>query len=154
MNRFPIAVIIEKTRLDNPWASERWEVVGVVPAFGDLGEIPRRIFADDTREQFLAARFDLELFRDEAPGYHLNLTSPEPRVFVVWRLENGFAKPCNATLSYTEAARFMDASEEVDGAPIPEEIANWLGDFVNTHFKPEPRRKVRRNDPFAVAAKS
>ena len=153
MKQFPIAVIIEKTRLDGPWAGDRWEVVGVIPAFDDLGEIPRRIYADERREQYLAARLDLELFRDEAPGYHLNLTSPEPRVFVMWRLEDGFARPCIATVSYTEAARFMDANEEVDGAPIPEEIANWLGEFVNAHYKPEVRKKVRRNDPFAAAQK-
>ena len=29
------------------------------------------------------------------------------------------------------------------------QIADWVGDFVNTHYKPAPRKKVRRNDPLA-----
>ena len=28
-------------------------------------------------------------------------------------------------------------------------IADWLGDFVNTNYKPAVRHKVKRNDPFA-----
>jgi hypothetical protein len=29
------------------------------------------------------------------------------------------------------------------------EMADWVGDFVNTHYKPALRKKVRRNDPLA-----
>lgn len=95
----------------------------------------------------------MQLFRDEVDNYHLNLTSPEPRVFVMWRMEQGadgdFAKPIEVTLSYGEAARWLDSGEQCDGVPMPPEIADWLGDFVNTHYKPAVRHKVKRNDPFA-----
>lgn len=151
MKQFPIAVVIEKTQLTGRWATEAWEAVGVVPAFETEANAPaRKIFSDETREQYLVGRFDMALFRDEADGYHLNLTSPEPRVFVMWRLENGFAHPYSVTLSYTEAARFLDAGEQVDGVPMPPEVADWLGDFVNTYYKPAVRKKVKRNDPFAA----
>lgn len=150
MKQFPIAVIIEKNRLADRWATEKWEAVGVVPAFEAEPDAPaRKIFSDESREQYLVGRFEITLFRDEADGYHLNLTSPEPRVFVMWRLEDGFALPYSVTLSYTEAARFLDAGEQVDGVPMPPEVADWLGDFVNTHYKPAVRKKARRNDPFA-----
>lgn len=150
MKQFPVAVIIEKTRLDNRWVSEKWEAIGVVPAFDAPADAPpRRIFADERREQFLAGHFDLELFRDEVDNYHLNLTSPEPRVFVMWRLVEDFALPAAATLSYGEAARWLDSGEQCDGVAMPPEIADWLGDFVNTHYKPAVRTKVKRNDPFA-----
>jgi hypothetical protein len=150
MNQFSVAVIIEKVHLDNRWASERWEVVGVVPAFdGAVDAPPRRIFADDEREQFLFGPFSLELFRDEVDNYHLNLTSPEPRVFVLWRMDEDLARPVEVTLSYGEAARWLDSGEQCDGVPMPPEIAGWLGDFVNTHYKPAVRKKVKRNDPFA-----
>ena len=33
MKNFPIAVVIEKARLENRWASEKWEAIGVIPAF-------------------------------------------------------------------------------------------------------------------------
>lgn len=151
MKQFPVAVIMEKLRLDNRWVSEKWEAIGVVPAFGaDPGaSAPRRIVAEADREQFLVGHFPLELFRDEVDNYHLNLTSPEPRVFVMWRLIEDFAQPMAATLSYGEAARWLDSGEQCDGVPMPPEIADWLGDFVNTHYKPAVRHKVKRNDPFA-----
>ncbi len=153
MKAFPVSVVIEKVRLDNRWASEKWEAIGVVPAFDAEVDAPvRRILADAEREQFLVGRFVLELFRDEVDNYHLNLTSPEPRVFVLWRLEDDFARPVSVTLSYGEAARWLDSGEQCDGVAMPPEIADWLGDFVNTHYKPAVRKKVRRNDPFADSA--
>lgn len=153
MKHFPVAVIIEKTVLDNRWVSEKWEAIGVVPAFDAAVDVPdRRIFIDEQRERFLAGHFPLELFRDEVDNYHLNLTSPEPRVFVMWRLDEGFAKPTAVSLSYGEAARWLDSGEQCDGVPMPPEIADWLGDFVNTHYKPAMRKKNKRNDPFAGQA--
>ena len=150
MKQFPVAVIIEKTRLDNRWVSEKWEAIGVVPAFDAAVDLePRRIYADEQRTQFLAGHFPLELFRDEVDNYHLNLTSPEPRVFVMWRMDGDFAKPTEVSLSYGEAARWLDSGEQCDGVPMPREIADWLGDFVITHYKPAVRKKNKRNDPFA-----
>ena len=151
MKHFPVAVIIEKTRLDNRWVSERWEAIGVIPAFAaDPADCaPRRIVAEVDREQFLTGHFRLELFRDEVDNYHLNLTSPEPRVFVMWRMEEDIPRPVSVTLSYGEAARWLDSGEQCDGVAMPPEIADWLGDFVNTHYKPAVRHKVKRNDPFA-----
>ena len=32
----------------------------------------------------------------------------------------------------------------------PREIADWVGDFVNTHYQPEPKKKVKRNDPLGL----
>jgi hypothetical protein len=150
MKQFPVAVIIEKTLLDNRWVSEKWEAIGVVPAFeAELEAAPKQIFSDAERQRYLIGSFNLELFRDEVDNYHLNLTSPEPRVFVMWRMVDDFPRPVMMSLSYGEAARWMDAGEECDGVPMPPEIADWLGDFVNTHYKPAVRHKVKRNDPFA-----
>jgi hypothetical protein len=153
---FPIAVIVERLQLSGRWGGERWETVGVLPDFAvresDPGAPAQRLFGDGEREQFRVAGLALELFRDEAEGYFLNLSSPVPKVFVMLRLEDGFARPVLATASYAEGARLIDSGEQVDGVAMPREIADWLGDFVNTHYKPEPRRKMRRNDPFAEPA--
>lgn len=150
MKHFPISVIIEKKLLDNPWVSEKWEAIGVVPAFEAEADTPaKQIFSDAQCERYLVGSFNLELFRDEVDNYHLNLTSPEPRVFVMWRMVDDFPHPVVLTLSYGEAARWMDADEACDGVPMPPEIAEWLGDFVNAHYKPAVRHKIKRNDPFA-----
>jgi hypothetical protein len=43
----------------------------------------------------------------------------------------------------------MDAGDQVDSVALPVPILAWMQPFVAEHYKPEPRRKVRRNDPFA-----
>jgi hypothetical protein len=160
MSAFPIAVIMERRRLSNRWVEEAWEAVGVVPAFaadaqadaaGETGRPPaRRIVADAERVQWLHAGFALELFRDEAENYFLNLSAPIPKVFVMWRREGGAALPHAVSVSYGEAARWLDSGEQVDGVAMAREIADWVGDFVNTHYRPAPRTKVRRNDPLGL----
>ena len=46
----------------------------------------------------------------------------------------------------------MDGGERVDPVPMPAVIRAWMEPFVAEHYKPEPRRKVKRNDPFADGA--
>jgi hypothetical protein len=58
-------------------------------------------------------------------------------------------RPEAVTVSYNEAARLMDGGERVDAVPMPSAIREWMTPFVAEHYKPEPRRKVQRNDPFA-----
>ncbi len=150
MNQFPIAVILECRRLHSRWADEAWEAVGVVPAFdgGDPG--PRHIVAEADRDHWLFGGFVLELFRDEADNYFLNLSSPVPKVFVMSRRDEGDARPrpVAVSVSYGEAARWLDSGEQVDGVAMSRELADWVGAFVNEHYKPAPRRKVKRNDPL------
>lgn len=149
MKQFPIAVVMERRRLVNRWIDEAWEAVGVVPAFDDQTAGTHQIVAETDRDQYRVGGFVLELFRDEAEGYFVNLTSPIPKVFVMWRLEDGIGRPYVVTVSYSEAARLLDSGENVDGIAMPREIADWVGDFVNAHYKPAPRKKIRRNDPLA-----
>jgi hypothetical protein len=46
----------------------------------------------------------------------------------------------------------MDGGEQVDGVPMLAAIADWMRPFIAAHYKPEPRRMVRRNDPVGEAA--
>ena len=98
----------------------------------------------------------IELHPTEAEGYYLNLTSETPLVFVMWRPAEDegepAARPYIVTVSYNEAGRFMDGGERVDPVPMPDAIRAWIEPFVAAHYKPEPKRKVKRNDPFADGA--
>ena len=51
--------------------------------------------------------------------------------------------PLQATLSYNEAARWMDGGERVERVPAWIELATWLAGFVALHYKPEPKRRQR-----------
>ena len=55
-------------------------------------------------------------------------------------------------MSYNEAARLMDGGERVEAVPMLAEILAWMTPYVAENYKPEPKRKVRRNDPFADRA--
>ena len=161
--RFPVAVIFQRTAIVNRWVSEKWEPVAVVPPVvappnAVIGKAsPVRISDDPSRTQW---RFDgqvFELHPVEAEGYYLNLASPDPKAFVMWRMsEEGGDPPCFpvvVTVSYNEAARMLDGGERVDAVPLPPGILAWMEPFVAEHYRPEPRKKVRRNDPFADEAR-
>ena len=99
---------------------------------------------------WLYPRFRVELFRDDAEGYFLNLNSPHPCFWVMWRLDEArlldgepVAVPLIATLSYHDAGRWLDAQERVDNCPLDEGVRAALQDFVDTHYRPEPKRRKR-----------
>jgi hypothetical protein len=70
----------------------------------------------------------------------------------MWRLEPWAgvetARPWVTTISYHEAARMMDAGETVDSVPMPAEVRAWVEPWVAANYRPEPRRKQRRNESF------
>jgi hypothetical protein len=146
-----VAVVMERTPIASRWQSEKWEVIGVVPDRDPAGSSPRLLIEDQRRAQWLHPGFKLELFHDEAEGYYLNLSSPQPFVFVNWLEEEGKGVPKRVTVSYNEAARQMDGGACVDGVPMPGEWIPWLADYVGKHYRPEPKKKRDRPPSFKGA---
>ena len=155
--RFPVAVILQRTPLANRWTAERWEPVAVEPVAADApAGAPAKIADDAAGTRWRFSGFAIELHRSEAEGFFLNVTAPDPKVFVMWRHVEAPAvppvRPETVTVSYNEAARLLDGGEHVDAVPMPPEIRAWMTPFVAENYKPEPKRKVKRNDPFAEGA--
>ena len=155
--RINVDIVMERVPLANRWVSESWRPFAVVPSTDagvDTGTQGDKDGASESRWRF--GQHTLELHPTEAEGYFLNLTSPAPCVFVMWRMSEDDApppaRPVLATVSYNEAGRLMDGGERVDSVPMPAAIADWMRPFVAEHYKPEPRKKVKRNDPFAEGA--
>jgi len=140
---YPVAVVMEQVRLANRWATEKWEAKGVVPDNLPAGSAEQVIFRDERTTQYLFPGFELRLRRDEAEGYYLNITSPLPKVFVLWRKDDEIARPRFLTVSFNEGARWMDGGETVDGVALPVELLPWIGEFVERHYRPEPKKKGR-----------
>jgi len=159
-----VDVIIERIPLASRWASERWQPVAVelAPASApkpDRNAAPGSLpCVAEGPNRWRCQGFELELHPTEAEGYFLNLTAPDPRIFVMWRqFDDGampVARPVLLTLSYNQAGRYMDGGEQVDGVPMLPAIADWMRPFIAEHYRPEPRRKVRRNDPVGDDAKA
>lgn len=145
-----VAVVLRRERLHNRWQPWRWSLADVVPDEPAFGTEPRLLFASDDEQRWLHPGFTVELFRDEAEGYFLNATSPAPCWFVAWRMEDEptvadepIARPALLTLSYNEAARWLDAQETVEQVPAPEATVAWMRAFAEAHYVPEPRRRKR-----------
>lgn len=140
---YPIAVVMERVRLSNRWATERWEAKGVVRDVSPPGSGERVIVSDERITQILFPGFVLKLYPDEAEGYLYNVNSPEPKVFVMWRMREEIARPQLLSVSYHEGARWMDTEENVGGVALPPDLMPWIAEFAALHYKPEPKKKVR-----------
>jgi hypothetical protein len=139
-----LAVILERQAVESRWETHRWSLVGVVP---DEGGDVRTIAQDERTLRRLHPGLEVALFRSEAEGYYLNATSGAPSVFVALREDeaSGEPYPFQATLSYNEAARWMDGSEKVERVLAWPELAEWMAAWVEGNYRPEPkeRRKPR-----------
>ena len=139
-----ISVILERHAVRSRWETHRWVLAGVAP---DEGGEARIVAEDDALLRRLHPGIDVTLFPGEAEGYYLNATSGEPSVFVALRLDEstGDWHPYQATLSYNEAARWMDGSERVERVPAWPDLARWLAQWVEANYRPQPkeRRKPR-----------
>ena len=94
--------------------------------------------------QWLHPGFKLVLHKDEIEGYYLNVSAPQPRVFVLWRMdEASSALPLDVTVSSDEAARWLDGGHSVDGVAMPPEIFAWVGDYVENNYRPEPKKRIK-----------
>ena len=141
-----VAVVMERETNPNRWQAWRHRLVEVVPAQAAFGTEPRVLRDDGRLCRTLFPGFRLELFRDEAEGYHLNLTSGAPVWFVVWRSDDADpsrAWPETVSLSYNEAGRWLDAQEQVDNVALAPDLAAWLQRYTDEHYRPEPKRRRR-----------
>ncbi len=154
---FRVAVVMERVAIANRWQSYQWQVAGVIADLNSEGvadQAARTIVRHDDNLQRLYPGFEISLHRDEAEGYYLNLISGEPRIYVMWRLDENRssaedeAQPQLATLSYNEAARLMDAQEKVDSVALLPELLPWLESFVHEHYKPEVKKPRIRPQSF------
>jgi len=141
-----VAVVIERERAPNQYEDWRFRVVEVVPNEEAFGSAPRVLRDDGMVQRTLHPGFVVELFRDQAQGYHLNLVTGAPVWFVVWRIDDddpSRAWPETVSVSYEEAGRWLDAQERVDNVPLPADVAAWLQAYTDATYQPEPRKRRR-----------
>jgi hypothetical protein len=146
-----VAVVMRRERIDNRWQPWRWGLSEIVPHEEGFGSEPRLLMKDEREERWLHPGFVVELFTDDAEGYHLNLTTERPCFWVVWRMEEEpatvadecIAIPQIVTLSYHDAGRWLDAQEMVEQVPAPLEVLLWMQTFVDAHHVQETKRRKR-----------
>lgn len=145
-----VAVVMRRERLANRWQPWRWTLDGVVPHESAFGTEPRLLLRDEAGERWLHPGFTVELFRDDAEGYYLNVTTAAPCWFVLWRMEEQasvaaepIARPVAVTLSYHDAGRWLDAQETVEQVAAPAQVIDWVREFAHAHYVIEPKKRRR-----------
>ncbi|MEJ7929091.1 DUF3305 domain-containing protein [Ramlibacter sp. AN1015] len=145
-----VAVVMRREKIDNRWQPWRWVLDEVVPHEDAWGSEARLLRKDDTQERWLHPGFTVQLFRDDAEGYYLNVTTEAPCWFVLWRMDEEasladepIARPVMVSLSYHDAGRWLDAQETVENVPAPPPVVQWLRAFTDAHYVPEPKRRKR-----------
>ena len=145
-----VAVVMRRERIDNRWQRWRWVLADVVPSEDSFGAQPRLLLKDESEERWLHPGFKVELLITDAEGYYLNVTTPQPCFWVVWRMEEEaaladepVAVPQTVTLSYHDAGRWLDAQETVEQVAVPRDVVEWMQAFVDAHYVLEAKRRQR-----------
>ena len=132
------------------WQPWRWVLHDVVLQDPTHSGSARLLRDSGDVQIWLHPGFEVGLFRDDAEGYYLNATSPEPCWFVLWRMEEEaaladepVAVPVMVSLSYHDAGRWLDAQERVDQVPAPHEVLAWMSEFTQTHWVAEGKKRQR-----------
>lgn len=134
---------VPNTGAASRWEPYRWELARVQP----LGQAQT---LGESEESY--APFEVTLFKDDAQGYRLNVDSPAPCWFVMWRMEEGDLRPDvqAVSLSYNDAGRWLDSQERVDQVPLLPaypDIVETLREFADRHEVLEEKRR-KRPDSF------
>lgn len=148
-----VAVIMHRVRntgVASRWQEWRWQLGDVVLQQEGFGAEPRLLLQTQDEVRWLFPGFKVQMFKDDAEGLYLNVTTPAPSWFVLWTMEEepGLAdeplpKPLEVSLSYHDAGRWMDGQDSVEQVPAPDSIVQWLRAFTDQHYVAEPKRRKR-----------
>jgi len=145
---FPVSIMVDyQATPGNRWQAGRWRVSGLVA--GGQGEGVRQtpLHANAGQQQTLWTGFSVELHKDEAESYYFNIVSDTPRAFVICTLDdNGPLRPLIVTLSYDEAASYLESDDIVESVAMPAELYRWVEQFVLDNYLPQKKKKRKREN--------
>ena len=144
----PVAVIMGRRMVAGQgWRVPSWRVVGLVAGSGLPGKDARgtSVRSDDEEEHFLWGGLRLDLYRDAAESYWVNLTGRQPSLFVLCTEdEHSSIVPKLVTADQNEACSGVEGDDRVFAAPIPPEVYQHIEAFVVEHNVPQEKRKRQR----------
>lgn len=141
-NRFwPMTICLRREeRQHGRWLVDRWALAALQ---SDREAPPMALecqqrAADDGCDEYLWRGLSLQLHRDERAAYRFNLSSDDPRLFVVCNEEDQCMRPFVLTASQDLASSYMDGGEEdVFSVSMPHAIQCWIEAFIARHGEPD-----------------
>jgi hypothetical protein len=145
----PVAVLVERSKAQSPWADYTWQVIEVFP-----GEVTAAAWTPvglrGETNTFYAGSAMLELYRTEAPNYRDNLATGMPSLWVVLRPTGG-DPPYSLLIVTADPAEGEAATEAggdlVEAVPMPPAIRQHLEAFVTEHDVNRSFVKRQRDRP-------
>ncbi len=145
----PVAVIMgRRTVSGRGWTVPSWRVVGVVSG----ADLPGReaqgmaVHSGDDEQHLLWGGLRLELYRDAAESYWVNLTGTQPSLFVMCTETDSGLVPKQVTADQNEACSGVEGDDRVFAASIPPEVYRHIEAFVIEHHVPKEKHKRKRVD--------
>ena len=153
--RIPVGVVVERSKALSQWIDFTWRPAAVL--HGQPAAATWTMLSQDAESAtFYAGSAEVELHASETSNYRDNLSTGEPRLWVVLRptgREPPFELVC-VTADPSEGEGFTAAGDDiVDNVPMPEPIRDMVDAFVAEHHVERPfhKRKRDRVDPEALA---
>ncbi len=158
LKTIPVGVVVQRTKASSPWVDYLWRPVQALP--GKPAAQPWTKLTDDGEvATFYAGSAEIELYASDTGQYRDNLFSGSPSLWVILRPSGG-EPPYNlwlVTADSSEGEALMTAGEDiVDTVPMPDEIADVIGQFVTEHHIERVfyKRKRKAADPEALARRA
>jgi hypothetical protein len=147
----PVGIVVRRTPGATRWAPWSWRAVAALPGAGpaEWREMRRETVEGREAVEFHAATGLLELHRADCEAYAESLDSAAPSIWAIFHPTGDRERPWDlhaVTASPFEAQDALDSGEElVERIPLTPELAGWIAEFVEAHWRPEPFRKRRRS---------
>ena len=120
-----------------------------MPAQASKGFERTTLQDDGHLSQYSCRGYDVALYLNDIESYHFNLEGESPWRFVIGEYadaedEAGEIVPLLVTLSYDEAASYMETDSLAFDLPIPGEIQLCVERYVLDHYRPLLKKKRKR----------
>lgn len=144
-SHLPVTVVVQCTQTpEHRWQSETRQVVAVIARTAD-SEPPA---TSDNAEMLRYDNLQIDLHADEADSYYLNISTEQPRCFVVLNEndETGKYEPFIVTASPDLAASYESVDHPIEVVALDPALYPAIETFVLTHHIPEEFKKRKRKN--------
>lgn len=152
--RIPVGVVVARRKAASPWIDYTWRPIAVLPGVPAASSWTM-LSEDADGATFYAGRADVELHPSETSNYRHNLSTGQPKLWVVLR-PTGAEPPfqvVRVTADGSEGEGFTAAGDDiVEDVPMPEPVRDAVDAFIAEHHIERPfyKRKQDRADPESL----
>jgi Protein of unknown function (DUF3305) len=146
VHHLDVGVVVEKRKLNSPWADHEWRPVAVLPGIPAVAPWTR-IGEEDGNESWYAGPAQIIFHSGETAHYRDNLTSDRPAIWIALREDaDGRWQVAGITVDPYEGEAFVDnLTDRVEPVPMPHEVAVELAAFFDAHHVEQTFYKRRRD---------